>query len=127
VAKLKQTILVVDDDSDIRTILRHMLEPEGFGIVEADNGHEALECLKQKTIDLIITDRTMPVMDGMALLTQLRKEESPLPVLMLSAYGEESLWGQAVGLGAADYLLKPFKPEDVLQAVKKLLKPGKKP
>ncbi len=68
----------------------------------------------------------MPRLDGLGLLATLRKQKNKIPVLMISAYGEESFWGQAIGLGAVDYLMKPFKPEDVLKSLKKALGGEKK-
>jgi len=124
VAKLKKTILVVDDDPSSRTLLREILREEGFDIVEAEDGELALELLETKPVDLVITDRSMPRLGGLELLAKMREKQSALPVLVISAYGEETLWGQAIGLGAVDYLLKPFQTEDVLKIVRKAL--GKK-
>lgn len=123
-AKLKKTILVVDDDPSSRTLLREILREEGFDIVEAEDGELALELLETKPVDLVITDRSMPRLGGLELLAKMREKQSALPVLVISAYGEETLWGQAIGLGAVDYLLKPFQTEDVLKIVRKAL--GKK-
>jgi len=115
---------VVDDDSDSRALLREILEDEGYSVVEAADGLEALERLKAPPVDLVVTDRAMPKLDGMALLAKLHELHATLPVLMISGYGEETLWGQAIGRGAKDYLLKPFKAEVVLAQIKKYL-PGK--
>ena len=121
----KKTILVVDDDPSGRRLLREILEQDGYSVLEAEDGEFALELIEKKPVDLLITDRSMPRLDGLELLAKLRELEKTIPSLMISAYGEEALWGQAIGLGAVDYLLKPFKAEDVLQIVRKAL--GKKP
>jgi len=121
VAKLKKTILVVDDESDSRIILRDTLLEAGYEVLEAADGVMALGLLEKRTVDLLITDRSMPGMGGLELLTKLRDKKLMIPALMVSAYGEESFWGQAIGLGAVDYLLKPFKDTDVLKSVQKIL------
>jgi DNA-binding response OmpR family regulator len=117
-------ILIVDDDKTARQLLMDILTREKYAVVEAVDGREALETLQHQSVDLILTDRAMPGMDGMALLQVLNEHHSAIPVIMISAYGEEKLWGQAVGLGAKEYLLKPFKTEEVLKVVDRHLKGG---
>ena len=124
VAKLTRTILVVDDDPTGRALLREILVEVGYNVLEAEDGEFALELLEKRPVDLLITDRAMPRLDGLELLAKLKEKELSIPSLVISAYGEETLWGQAIGLGAVDYLLKPFKAEDVLKIVSKAL--GKK-
>jgi CheY-like chemotaxis protein len=119
VAKLKKTILVVDDDPSARSLLREILLEDDYSILEAEDGEFALELIEKKHVDLLIADRAMPRMGGLELLAKLQKKEMAIPSLVISAYGEETLWGQAIGLGAVDYLLKPFKGEDVLKIVRK--------
>jgi CheY-like chemotaxis protein len=119
VAKLKKTILVVDDDADSRLLLREYLTGAGYDVVEAADGIMALGLIEKRPIDLLITDRSMPGMGGMELLIKLRDQKRMIPALMVSAYGEETFWSQAIGLGAVDYLLKPFKEDDVLKMVQK--------
>lgn len=115
------TILVVDDDKPSRILLREILTPAGYQIVEAIDGQDALDLLSKLHVDLVITDRAMPRMDGLQLLAKLRERHGDVPAVMISAFGEESLWGTAIGLGAQDYVLKPFKQEEVLSLVKKIL------
>ena len=118
---VKKTILLVDDDKNIRTLLRDILDPKKFNVLEAEDGQKALDLVHQKTVDLIITDRSMPLMGGLEFLRALRQEGKTIPSLMISAFGEEEMWAEAVGYGAQDYLLKPFKSEEVLKIVKKQL------
>ena len=94
--------------------------------MEAADGLMALGLLEKRAVSLLITDRSMPGLGGLELLTKLREKKIMVPALMVSAYGEESFWGQAIGLGAVDYLLKPFKAEDVLKAVEKAVLGTKK-
>jgi len=122
VAKLaKKTILVVDDDDASRVILREMLLEAGYDVVEAADGLMALGVMEKRAVDLMITDRSMPGLDGLELLGKLKEKKKLVPTLVVSAYGVESFWGTAIGLGAVDYLLKPFKAEDVLKIVEKSL------
>ena len=120
-AKLKKSILVVDDDPASRSLLREILRADDYQVLEAEDGEFALELLETRPVDLMITDRSMPRVDGLELLSKLREKGKTVPALMISAYGEESIWGQAIGLGAVDYLLKPFSAEDVLKVVRKAL------
>jgi DNA-binding response OmpR family regulator len=114
-------ILVVDDDQAARTLLKEILTAEKWEVVEAEDGQKALDMLQAQKIDLVITDRSMPAMDGLVLLKTLSEKRSTVPVIMVSAYGEEELWGQAIQLGAKEYLLKPFKAQDVLNVVRRFL------
>jgi DNA-binding response OmpR family regulator len=114
-------ILIVDDDGSMRELLRDILAPEGYAFLEATEGQEALSLLKKNKVDLVITDRSMPGMGGLELLGQLKTVHKNIPTLMISAYGEEKMWGDAIGSGAQDYILKPFKPEEILKAVNKIL------
>jgi CheY-like chemotaxis protein len=121
VAKLKKTILVVDDEVHSRILLREILLEAGYEVLEAADGIMALALLERRDVDLLITDRSMPGLGGLELLVKLRQQKRMVPALMVSAYGEESFWSQAIGLGAVDYLLKPFKADDVLKNVEKAL------
>lgn len=116
----------MDDESDSRIILRDTLLEAGYDVLEAADGLMALGLLEKRAVDLLITDRSMPGLGGLELLTKLREKKIMVPALMVSAYGEESFWSQAIGLGAVDYLLKPFKDVDVLKCVQKALAGGKK-
>jgi DNA-binding response OmpR family regulator len=124
---MTKKILVVDDDHTARHLLRDILTPEGYDILEAEDGRHALKILEQGPVDLIITDRSMPHMDGLEFLKQLHKKKVVIPSIMISAFGEEELWGKAVELGAVDYLVKPYKTERVVALVKRTLKHEEKP
>jgi len=117
-------ILVVDDEKTARLLLADILKADGYAVVEAADGREALDIIQSQPIDLVMTDRTMPGMDGLALLKALSERHNAIPVVVISAYGEEKLWGEALQLGAKDYLLKPFKAQDILKVVKRYLAGG---
>jgi CheY-like chemotaxis protein len=120
-AAKKRKILVVDDDEKMRALLREILSGGTYQVLEAQNGREALEMIHREPVDLLITDRSMPVMDGLELLKKLQDEKRKIPSLVISAYGDESIWAEAIGLGAEDYILKPFSSESVMKIVKKKL------
>lgn len=126
-AKLAKTILVVDDDPASRSLLREILLEDGYQILEAEDGEGALEIIAKKPVDLLITDRSMPRLGGLELLAKLQALKKVIPSLMISGYGEEAFWGQAIGSGAIDYVLKPFKAADVLKMVRKALGGVQKP
>jgi CheY-like chemotaxis protein len=119
-----KTILVADDDQHTRELLGEILRGEGFHVLEALDGDQALKLIEKQPVDLLITDRTMPVLGGLELLRRLQQDKRSIPSLMISAYGEEELWGEAIGLGARDYILKPFKAGEVVALVKKVFSGG---
>lgn len=114
-------ILVVDDDPHIRELVGHFLRLEGFVVVEAVDGLDAMNILGEAKPDLIILDIMMPGMDGWELCRQLR-EQTELPLLMLTAKGEPSQIVKGFELGTDDYLVKPFDPLVLVARVKALLK-----
>jgi two-component system, OmpR family, response regulator len=115
------TILVVDDDAHIRELVRVFLRNEGFDLVEASDGLEALRKLETTYVDLVILDIMMPNMDGWELCRQLR-ESYDIPLLMLTAKGETSQKIKGFQLGTDDYLVKPFEPLELVVRIKALLK-----
>lgn len=116
-----RTVLIVDDEPKIRHLISYYLEPEGFKILEAENGREALEIFSRKSVDLIILDIMMPVMDGMECCKELRKI-SDVVILMLTAKSEETDKLLGYGFGADDYITKPFSPKIIVAKVKAMLK-----
>lgn len=116
-----KTILIVEDDTEAQAVLSDILNNEGYAALLAQDGKEALQLLADQPVDLIITDRSMPGMGGLELLKKLQEKKIPIPAIMVSAFGEEKLWGQAIGYGAREYLLKPFDPAEVLKIVRRCL------
>lgn len=110
-------VLVVDDEVGIRDIIREYCLYEKFEVVEAENGVEAIDKLKDKNIDIIILDIMMPKMDGYSTLREIRKNYN-IPVIMLSARSEE--YDKLLGfeLGVDDYLTKPFSPKELIARIK---------
>jgi DNA-binding response OmpR family regulator len=114
-------ILVVDDDAHIRELVKVFLHNDGFEVIEAADGMEALSALNSVKADLAIIDVMMPKMDGWELCQEL-KAIFDLPVLMLTAKGETSQKLKGFQLGTDDYLVKPFEPLELVARVKALLK-----
>lgn len=110
-------VLVVDDEVGIRDIIREYCLYENFEVLEAENGVEAIEKLKDENIDIIILDIMMPKMDGYSTLREIRKNYN-IPVIMLSARSEE--YDKLLGfeLGVDDYLTKPFSPKELMARIK---------
>ena len=115
------TILVCDDDSDIRAALRIYLSGEGYAVREAENGAAALELLRREEIHLVLMDIMMPGLDGMTAPARLR-EESNVPVILITAKSEDSDKILGLTVGADDYITKPFNPLEVLARVKAALR-----
>lgn len=110
------TILIADDEAEIRNLLRLYLENENYSILEAEDGQQALELLRTKQADLCILDIMMPRMDGFHVLQEIRKE-SNIPVIILSARDADSEKILGLNLGADDYLAKPFNPLEAVARV----------
>src|SRR5215212_12171611 len=113
-------ILIVDDDPNIRELVRIFLRNEGFDIYEASDGVEALAKLESLKADLVILDVMMPNMDGWELCRELRASYD-IPLLMLTAKGETAQKIKGFQLGTDDYLVKPFEPLELVARVKALL------
>jgi DNA-binding response OmpR family regulator len=118
------TILVVDDEANIRTSVRLCLENEGYVVRQATNGSEALEQVVQDPPDLMLLDLSMPVMDGMMVLAEMRSlwARYPTRVIVVTAYGSVKTAIQAIRLGASDFLEKPFVPDDLRLSVASVLR-----
>lgn len=114
-------ILIVDDESRMRRFIRMNMELEGYQIIEANNGIAALEQIRQYTPDLVIMDVMMPEMDGFETLKLLR-EISTVPVILLTVKSDEEDKIQGLGLGADDYVTKPFSPRELSSRVSAVLR-----
>lgn len=116
------TILTVDDSSTIRTIINKTLGELGFAIEQAEDGEQGLAKLQEVSVELILLDVTMPVMDGPTMLEKLRATGDRTPVIMLTSESKRSIMTGAIKLGVEDYILKPFKPDELKAKVLKVLR-----
>lgn len=116
-------ILIVDDEKMIRNVVKEYAEFEGYETAEAENGMEAVELCRKEDFDIIIMDIMMPRLDGYSAVKEIRKSKQ-IPVIMLSARGEEydKLFGFEIGID--DYVVKPFSPKELLARIKAVLKRG---
>ncbi len=114
-------ILIVDDEEKIRVLLKIMLVAAGHQVYQAENGHVALELLLKQPVDMVITDMRMDEMGGMELLAAIREKQLGCPVVFVTAFASMDSVVDALRLGAADYLIKPFEERDVLLAVERTL------
>jgi DNA-binding NtrC family response regulator len=117
----KASILIIDDEENLRRTLALILEHQGYSVTTAANVLEARECLHGDTFSLVFLDLKMPDANGLTLLPELREQFPHMPVLVLTAHDKLDAAMQAVQGGARDYLLKPVDPLVILQRVKELL------
>lgn len=121
----KKTILLVEDDIFVSDIYQTKLGKEGFQVLVAENGMEAVKKLESSIPDLILLDIVMPYMDGMEVLRKLKekKEWKDIPVMLLTNLSDKEKVDEGMGLGASDYLIKShFTPSEVVAKVRSLLK-----
>lgn len=115
-------ILVVDDEPKIVSMLRKFLVAEGFTVVEALDGEDALSVFRKEKPDLLILDVMLPGIDGLEVLKRVRKEKEDIPVIMLTARSEEVDRVLGLGLGADDYVTKPFSLRELVLRIKAVLR-----
>ena len=115
-------VLIADDASFMRQMIREIIEPEGYEVVgEATNGIEAVDLYKELQPDLVTMDIVMPKRSGIDAVKAILAENPTACVVMCSALGQETLVTEALQAGAKDFIVKPFKPESVIQTLKQVL------
>ncbi len=120
----KQTIMIVEDDSFVMDIYKTKLSQEGFSVVEAENGMEALKKLKNIKPDMLLLDIVMPYMDGLEVLKKIKENKNTknIPIILLTNLSQKEEVDKGMKLGAMDYLIKShFTPSEVLEKVKSCL------
>ncbi|MFP4109312.1 MAG: sigma-54-dependent transcriptional regulator [Desulfonatronovibrio sp.] len=117
--KNKPAIMVVDDESGHRQMIRAVMQDEGYHIIEAANGQQCLDLLKKYSVDVILLDMKMPVLDGMGVLEKIKMQKNQPPVIMLTAFGSVGSAVEAMKTGAFDYLTKPADIDELKVVVKK--------
>lgn len=122
------TLLLVEDDQDLREVLTLTFEREGFDVLAVENGEAALGKAARGAVDIVVLDIMLPGIDGIEVCQQLRAEPSTahLPVLMVTAKAEESDVVLGLGVGADDYVTKPARPRELVARVKSLLRRARK-
>jgi two-component system alkaline phosphatase synthesis response regulator PhoP len=124
---MKETILIVEDEKDIVKMLDYNLKKEGYKVIVADDGEEALDAANTKHPDLILLDLMLPGLDGLEVCKELKNERKTksIPVIMLTAKSQESDKVVGLELGADDYVTKPFSPRELIARIKAVLRRGK--
>ena len=115
-------ILLAEDDLDLRSILSQYLELQGFTILTAGNGREALDRFRDQHVDICILDILMPVMDGFALAQKIRKLDNEMPIIFLTAKNQKADKLKGLKIGADDYITKPFEVEELILRIRNILK-----
>jgi DNA-binding response OmpR family regulator len=123
----RPTVLLVDDEESVQKVLTYPLEREGYRVVQARDGEEALERYRVEPVDLIVLDLMLPRLDGLAVCRRLREERSAVPIIMLTARGDEGDKVLGFELGADDYITKPFSIREFMSRVRALLRRAQLP
>lgn len=117
------SVLIVDDAAFMRMMVKDILSKNGFNVVgEAENGAVAVDKYSELKPDLVIMDITMPEMDGLQAVREIRKRDPQANIIMCSAMGQQAMVIDAIQSGAKDFIVKPFQAERVIEAVNKALK-----
>ena len=115
-------IMLVDDAAFMRMMIKNVLTKGGYNVVgEAENGAKAVEKYKELSPDLVLMDITMPEMDGIQALKEIKKIDGGAKVIMCSAMGQQAMVVESIQAGAKDFIVKPFQEDRVLEAVKKVI------
>lgn len=122
VIKKMAKVLIVDDATFMRMMVKDILEKNGYEVVgEASNGLKAIELYKSERPDIVTMDITMPEMDGIQAVKEIKSFDPTAKIVMCSAMGQQSMVMDAIRAGAKDFIVKPFQADRVLEAVKKVL------
>ena len=120
---MPKTIMTADDSASIRQMVSFTLKQEGYAVIEAVDGADALEKMKSNQVDMLVTDLNMPRMDGLELIKSVRllPQYKFTPIIFLTTESADSKKGEAKSAGATGWIIKPFKPEQLTAVVKKVL------
>ena len=120
----KDKILIVDDEESVRMILQQIIIKRGFEAETASDGNEALEKLKISSFGIVISDINMPNMDGVTLFKNIKKDYPKTPVIFITAFGRDKIIVEAMKIGLADFIEKPFKMDAVISTINQHIKKG---
>ena len=119
---MAKNIVVCDDAAFMRMMIKDILSKNGYNIVgEAENGAKAVEKYAETKPDLVLMDITMPEMDGIQALKKIKESDPGAKIIMCSAMGQQAMVIESIQSGAKDFIVKPFQPDRVLEAVKKVI------
>lgn len=120
---MTKTILTVDDSGSLRQMVAFSLKAAGYDVIQAVDGQDGLNKAKEKTVDLVLTDQNMPIMDGLTLISNLRTLASyqKVPILMLTTESSDEMKAKGKAAGANGWLVKPFDPKRLIEVVQKVI------
>jgi two-component system chemotaxis response regulator CheY len=120
---MAKTILAVDDSGSLRQMVAFSLKAAGYDVVSAVDGQDGLTKAKERTVDLVLTDQNMPIMDGLTLIKNLRELGSyqKVPILMLTTESSDEMKAKGKAAGANGWLVKPFDPKRLIEVVQKVI------
>ena len=119
--KKQKRILLVDDETNVRTVFSDVLRKESYIVKGVKDGPEAIKAIDEDNFDLALVDLRMPCMDGIEVLKNIKKRKPQIPVIIYTGYGSITTAVEAMRKGATDYLNKPFSPEDLKSSIRKAL------
>lgn len=122
----KGKVLVVDDEAIVRDSIGEWLRDAGYDVIQAEDGYKALEIVGLKKVDAVVVDLKMPGIDGLEVLKEIKRKTPETNVIIITAYGTVESAVDAMRIGASDYFLKPFEPENLEQAIENVIKEAKK-
>ena len=117
-----ESVLIIDDEKDLCSLIAEILSEKGYRVITANTGRQGTSKLRKNRPDLILLDLKLPDVEGTKLLSRIRKNYPQIPLLMISAYGNEEVKKKAKSLGAEQFIDKPFTPEGLLKEIKKISK-----
>jgi two-component system NtrC family sensor kinase len=120
-----EKVLIIDDSSELRSLLESILPYGGYEATSASSGHEGLELISEVKPDVILIDLELPDTNGLQVLEELNRQGLSIPTVMMTGYGSEGIAARALRLGVQGYLIKPFTTEEVLSAIEKALSTGR--
>ncbi|OHD58838.1 MAG: hypothetical protein A2096_01640 [Spirochaetes bacterium GWF1_41_5] len=115
---MPKTLLVVEDSTSVRNLIKYSLEPEGYDILAAENGKDAMEILENRPVDMVITDLQMPIMGGFELIVEMKKREIEIPVIVITAYNNTQMAMDSVKEGVYKLIEKPINFTVLVNAIK---------
>lgn len=119
---MAKDILICDDAAFMRMLIKDILTKNGYNVAgEAENGTKAVEKYRELTPDLVLMDITMPEMDGIQALKEIKSQDANATIIMCSAMGQQAMVIESIQAGAKDFIVKPFQADRVLEAVKKVI------
>lgn len=118
-----KTVLVVEDNADFRSLVSEMLDASGYRVLTADNGKMAQDIYDLQPIDFVVTDINMPVINGLELISWMKKNGKPAPILVMTGNPDEVLVAESQQVGANGFLMKPFSRQTFEEAIGRIFKP----